>query len=436
MNVPVLHDAAATRSGPRQQMELARERFQEAIRSSTGRAREPRWLARLRDEAALAFAAQGLPTPKHEDWKHTSLAALARVPWNPGSALISAADAPLAEAAAALPSGAELTSLAEAAASSTVAAEHLGRIARTEGRPFAALNAALWRDGVFVHAPSGTDLPALHLRVAAGGAEDCPAAHPRLLVVAGARSRIRLLVEHTTAGPADALANTVIELHAGEGADVELVQLVRPATGTFAVGALHARLERDAHLRTHAAVLGSVLARSDVEVSFCGGGAAAEVDGVLLAGAGQTADAHTFLEHAASHTTAEERYHAVVAGRGHGVFHGRITIREDAQQTDARQTSKSLLLDEAARMDARPQLEIHADDVRCVHGGAVGQLDPEALFYLRARGIAPREARALLVEAFVRQVTARLDAAHRNTVEAALATRLRLLVAEPGELVS
>jgi Fe-S cluster assembly protein SufD len=200
------------------------------------------------------------------------------------------------------------------------------------------------------------------------------------------------------------MTNAVTELHVGEGAAVDYVLIQREPDYRFHVGRLAASLERGARLSAHTLSLGGALVRNDAGVLLAGEGAECRLDGLYAAGGTQLVDNHTTVDHAVPHCTSRESYKGILGGRARGVFRGRIHVRPDAQKTSAQQSNANLLLDAGAEVDSKPQLEIYADDVRCSHGSSVGQLDANALFYLRSRGLDAEAARALLTRAFAGEI--------------------------------
>jgi len=389
--------------------------------------REPSWLADARRAALGRFEALGLPTARHEDWRFTSLSALAplalaRAPEGGGdraAALLARAAVPGGarlvflngryradlSRAAALPRGAILGSLAEALADEPDKVRpHLGRLARPDDQAFVAANAALFEDGAFLHLPPHAAVDAPIALVFLSDTSAGPlASHPRTLVVAGEGARAT--VEEVYVGDGGAyLTNAVTEIVLGEGAQVEHVRLQVEGETAFHVSSVHAEERAEASLAAHAFTLGGRLSRAEIRARLAGEGAKIAANGLAMAAGEQVADNFSWVEHAVARCTTDETYKGVLDGKARGVFSGRIRVLPGAQKTVARQTTSNLLLSDDAIVDAKPQLEIFADDVKCGHGGTVGQLDEAALFYLRSRGLAEAEARSLLVWAFASEM--------------------------------
>lgn len=391
-------------------------------------------MARLRRDAMRRFSIAGLPTRRDEDWKYTSLAPLearaftaaatdaglgAAVDLDPvafgdlGGHRLVFVNGRLSRALSAvgeLPPGVGLTTLAE------TLERDCGCLAPFVGddpghrTPFAALNAAFMSDGLHLHLARGAamDEP-IHLLFLATGAGR--AIYPRNVIVAEAGSRATV-IEHYLAAPGAAnFTNAVTLVFAAEGAQVEHYKLQQEAGGSVHVGAVHASQERDSRFASHSTAFGAVLARTDITTSFQGEGCEATLDGLYVVGGRRFVDHHTLVDHVKGNGTSREHYRGVLDGESRGVFNGKIVVHPGAQRTDARQANHNLLLSRGAEIDTKPQLEIHADDVKCNHGATVGQLDPAQLFYLRARGIDAASARALLTLAFAREVIERVRVA-------------------------
>jgi Fe-S cluster assembly protein SufD len=222
-------------------------------------------------------------------------------------------------------------------------------------------------------------------------------------------SRSVVVLDHVSvAENATGLTNSVIEVFVEAGARLDLVLMQREGQGLFHVSSIHTRQDRDSHLTTHTLTVGGGLVRNQLTSRLLEEGASVRLQGLFASTGSQHVDNQTLVEHAAPHCSSRQLYKGVLGGRSRGVFRGRVVVSPGAQKTDAEQSSRNLLLTDHAEIDTKPQLEIYADDVKCSHGSSIGQLDTEALFYLRARGLAEKRARALLTEGFVREIVAGL----------------------------
>ncbi len=420
---------------------------------------EPAWLAHARRAALQRFADAGFPTTRDEDWRQTSVAAIARTPFRPADerdqAAPPAALKPLGVevfplrvvlvngrvvrglSTAALPDGLEVVSLAELVARDPdrLEKELDGRLA-AEGSPFADLNAAFFEDGVAIVVKPGAviEAPLLVAQLTNPGTADPIASHPRTLVLAGARSQLTLFESYGGPDGRVSLTNAVTDVALADGAVVEHALLQQQSEAAFHVATIAAQLGRASRYANHNVALGAALARVDLDAVLAGEGAECTMNGLFVGHDRQHLDTHTRIEHAAPHGTSRQLYKGVLDGRSRGVFTGRVIVRREAQKTDAHQSNKNLLLSREALVDSTPALEIHADDVKCKHGSTTGQLDPQALFYLRSRGIGEDAARSLLTYAFASDVVGRIGIpALRAGLESFLQRRLP---AAPGEAIA
>lgn len=387
----------------------------------------PAWVQARRQAGLARFQALGYPTTDDEDWRFTDLTALKRTAFAPAPAEALPGDAGRAAVAAArlpgdgthllvlvdgryradlsavgaLPPGVVVGGLAAALAAGDPRVRQLD-VAVDRAGAFAALNTAFLRDGACVLVPDGAalDRPVEVLHLASGAAPNT-VAHPRVLVHAGRGAALAVI--ETYAAAADAVpyfTNAVTDLTVGADAQVEHCRHQREGATAFHVGTVHATLGAGANFSQYAVSTGAQLGRGDVTVAFAGEHAECRLNGLYLGAARQLLDTHSTLDHQVAHGTSRQVYKGVLADHARGVFSGRIVVRPGAQQTDAKQSNRALLLSDDARVNSKPQLEIYADDVKCTHGATVGQLDAAALFFLRARGLAAAQARGLLTYAF------------------------------------
>jgi Fe-S cluster assembly protein SufD len=296
----------------------------------------------------------------------------------------------------------------------------LGRIAG-EGA-VVALNTALFEDGLFLDLPAGTEGGTIELLSLASGGEAPHAFHPRHLIRLGAGARLTLI--ESCAGEGRTLHNPVFEIELCAGAHLTHARINEEDLAAFHLAAIHARVAARATYDSFVLNLGGRLTRGEIHVALEGEGASAHLNGAQLLAGDQHADATTSLDHAAPNCPSRQVYKTVLGGRSRGVFQGKILVRKPAQKTDGYQMNQALLLSDTAEMDAKPQLEIYADDVKCSHGATIGALDEGQLFFLRSRGIPAAEARAMLVAAFLQEAVDGIqDEAAREAVNAALAAR-------------
>jgi Fe-S cluster assembly protein SufD len=318
---------------------------------------------------------------------------------------------PALSSVAGLPKGAVVQSFADAIARGEPLLEaHFGRLADAEQNAFTALNTALFEDAVFVRIPAGVsvDAPIQLLSIATSGGEPW-SMHPRVLIVADERSRATVIEHRVSAGEAAHFTNAVTEIVVGAGAHVRHVRIERESLETCGIRALHVDQSRDSDFASHSALFGSALLRNGVYPALNGPGCESLLNGLFVSSGRQLHDNHMRVRHAAPHCDSRQFYRGILDDDSRGVFSGRIIVDEGAQKTDAKQTSMNLLLSDRAHVEAKPQLEIYADDVKCTHGATVGQMDADAIFYLRARGIDEADARTLLIFAFANEVLDRIE---------------------------
>jgi len=386
------------------------------------------WFDALRAAALERANALSVPTTRDEEWRFTDLTPLTRLQVRPAPAATSlnAADiaghalpeasarlvfvdgilVPQLGQAGPLPAGVTVLPLAEALKSHGVLVEqHLGRIAGDE--LFTALNTAFLNQGVFIHLAKGAVLKApLHLLFVAAGQD--VAAHPRVLVVAESGAEGCVIEDYVAHGEAAGLTNAVTEIAVAPNASLRHIKLQRESPKAFHIGSCAVTLGKDARFASQAVTLGARLSRNNLAILQQGEGIEVAIDGLALIGGRQLADTHTLIDHLKPHGRCEQVHKTIVGGGAHAVFNGKVFVREGAQLTDSSQQSRNLLLSDKARVDTKPQLEIFADDVKCAHGAAVGQLDPEHLFYLKSRGLSERAARNLLTYAFGAEIIDRI----------------------------
>ncbi|CAO3433896.1 Fe-S cluster assembly protein SufD [Azospirillum doebereinerae] len=395
------------------------------------------WLRDLREQGRERFAAVGLPNVRNETWRYTNLRDLAKLTFHPADAADSAVrfdvlptiwtEAVRTEgrtgprlvfvdgrfrgelsSTEGLPTGVELLSLAAAFAShGDLIGEHLGRLALADDRPLVALNSAFLADGPVLRVAAGVAVedPIELVFVSAGstGSEgDRPTSfHPRTLIVAEAGSRAVVVEHHIGCGTGTTLANHVGEVFVGEGATLHHYKAQRETGSSFHLSHTAATVAKDGCYDNFILTLGARLSRNEVVSTLAGTDARTHVSGGYMVRANQHADTTTLIDHAQPNGTSREVYKGVIDDTARAVFQGKIIVRPQAQKTDGHQLNRALLLSDTAEIDAKPELEIHADDVKCSHGCTAGELDDTALFYLRARGIDLETARGLLIGAFL-----------------------------------
>ena len=414
---------------------------------------EPDWLSGQRRRSLARFAELGFPSRRSEAWRYLDLRALEASPMLPASAVRAVADAstrgllgevrlseatyrlvlvdgyyaPELSTVGNLPLGVWLGATAVAIGErpdlirSAIEAPPLDA-----ARPFAALNTAFFADGFVLEIAPGValDQPIEIVHLASGSTGG--SLHTRSLVSLGIDSRASIF--ETFAGHGGYWRNDVVELRLAAGAEFARIGLVEEAADALHLGEALAVLGSASRLASFMLLLGGRTVRHEATVRCEGEATHCAMNGAFVLSGRQEANIVTTVDHAAPGGETREVFKGVAAGRAHGAFQGRITVRPGAQKVDAHQLSRNLVLGPRAAIDTKPELEIYADDVKCSHGAAVGDLDEAALFYLRTRGIPNREARRMLIEAFVREAVELVDSTlMREHLLSRLARRLAIV---------
>jgi Fe-S cluster assembly protein SufD len=419
-----------------------RSAFASFAETATGR--NLSWLRELREGAFARFCEVGFPTTRMEDWRFTNVSPIAQAGFQlarNGSSLVSKQQiepyriegsacllvfvnghfAPELSALPKLPAGVRVDSLARQIAECPRDIEtHLGRYLNTHRDPFCALNTAFLEDGAYVSIRRGTVMEApIHLLFVSAGQSTPLMNHPRNLVVAEDGSQIAVVEEYVSLDNTVGFCNSATELVAGDDTIVSHTMIERENTEAFNTSTLRIQQGRNANVASHSVLIGGALVRNNVHPVLAGEGGECLINGLFIGSGHQHLDNYMLVEHAGPHTGSRQFYNGILDQHAHGVFHGRIVVHKDAQKTDAKQTNRNLLLSNDAQIDTKPQLEIFADDVKCTHGATIGQIEEDALFYLRSRGIGEVSARQLLLLAFASECLERMkDWSTRAHVEA------------------
>ncbi len=388
----------------------------------------PAWLAELRRAAASRLREGGFPGKKHEKWRFTSVREVVgtafreRAPGDP-DAVRRAADALLGDdgafrvvladgsplPAGEAPHGVRALPLREALAREGARLEPvLGKLAPAEH--FAALNAAMFIDGLLVVIEAGAIVERPISIVHVASASDAPSAvYPRVVVIAERGSQATLIETFLTAPEGEEhLTNAVAEIALEDGARLDHTRIVLGAGRAFHLAHLAVRQGRDSAYGSHVLTLGGALSRLELEVTLAGEGAEAVLDGVYHVDGSEHVDHQVFVDHAAPHTSSQARYRGLLDGKGHAVVNVMGAVRKSAPGTSAHQENRNLLLSDDATIDTKPHLEIETDDVKASHGATIGAVDETALFYLRSRGVPEALAKDVLTFAFVRELIERI----------------------------
>ncbi|MDX2182387.1 MAG: Fe-S cluster assembly protein SufD [Gemmatimonadaceae bacterium] len=409
---------------------------------------EPTFVGAVRAKGAAAFAAAGFPTTKNEDWKYTSVAAIADGGFAPAAApaahgVTAAALEPFAfgsavatvvfvngrfdaalSSVAELPAGVSVRPMADALREMPTALEaRLGQIAAEQ--PFTARNASLMQDGFVVHvAKDVTSEGPIHVLFVADHAAKGVELPVRNLIVADRHAKVTVIESFVGLTGAAYFTNAVTEIAIADGATVTHLKVQREGAGAYHVGHIEAKQARDSHLVSFSFAVGAKLARTNVYTALAGAGCGATLNGLYLGDGEQHIDHQTRIEHIEPNCYSRELYKGILDGASHGVFNGKVYVHPEAQKTDGKQENHTLLLNERANIDTKPQLEIFADDVKCTHGATVGRMDQTSLFYMKSRGVGAELAKQLLIYAFAADALETIeDAAVREGLEALVLKR-------------
>lgn len=395
--------------------------------------KEPAWAGQIRKAAMDCFAELGFPTTRDEAWRFTNVAPILKIPFR-----LVFGQAPLAEnhverfafqnlrgtrlvfvdglyradlsSASKRDDGVKVESLAQALTTdSDVVRQHLAQHAEYKTDAFTALNTAFVRDGAFVYVPSGKVVEEpIHLLFVTTGREVPTVSYPRNLIVLGRGGMAGVIESYVASANGPCFTNAVTEVVVGTGAVLEHYRDQREGENAFQVATTQVYQDRDSVYSSLALAIGAELSRHNLNVLLAAEGAECALNGLYFVTGRQHVDTHTFIDHAKPHGTSNEFYKGILDGNSKGVFNGKILVRKDAQQTDAHQTNRNLVLSDDARVNTNPQLEILADDVKCTHGATIGQADEESIFYLKSRGISQQTALGLLTHGFASDVINRI----------------------------
>jgi len=387
------------------------------------------WLQTLRASAGQAFADQGFPSPREEEWRYTNVTAIEKKrfrPGHPGTAaevgpllgygladawrlvLVDGRFSPSLSRLEGLPEGAVVLPLTEAL--SRYPEQVRARLEdsnEVDSSRFLDFNTAYFHDGAYIDIGDRVILEdpiqILNLSTRAEGLSVT-----RQLIGVGRHAQARIVETHAGLDAAAYLSAAVTQLSLAEGAHLDHFKLQAESSRAYHFGALLIQQGPHSRLRQHHAAFGGLVGRTDIH-SDLRQGAECDLNGLFMVDGRSHLDTHFLLHHREPHTRSREHYRGIAGERGRGVFAGRIVVDEAAAKTDAEMSSRNLLLSADAEIDSKPQLEIHTDDVKCSHGVTVGQLDAESVFYLQSRGIDETSARNMLTFAFANEMVEKID---------------------------
>ncbi|HIC51123.1 MAG TPA: Fe-S cluster assembly protein SufD [Candidatus Marinimicrobia bacterium] len=409
-----------------------RQQFQKLTESLDGQISITR---ELRHQAMDRFSELGFPTTRMEAWRETDVSRLAKrgyglAPDKPFE--ISKTDIdrflidPLHASTVVIVDGnysAELSftqevaskagiikQFSEVAKRNSILKSTLGSLASFDDDAFVAFNTAFMSNGILIHIPKGKIIPKpIHILYLTTAHDKEVMFHHRNLIILEEGSEATIIEHYASLDESPSLTNVVTEMTIGQNAVLRHVKIQEESDVLDHMATTQALVYSDAILTTSIFAVGARLGRNDLRITLAGEGAECSVSGLVLASGKQHLDNHTLIDHKAPNCTSRELIKGIHAGSSRGVFNGRVIVRKDAQKTNADQSNKNLLLSDKALVNSNPQLEIYADDVRCTHGSTTGQLDEEAIFYLRSRGLDIQTAQGLLINGFANEIIDRVQ---------------------------
>ena len=405
-------------------------------------------LHKLRKQAIAKFAGLDFPDLHQEDWRFTDISPILKYNFNYADknnlplkseiskflfermashtiVFVNGFYSPAFSTLLPLPNGAVIGSLAGSMMQSDHGAEeYFSKHAASDTNVFTVLNTAFVTDGAYVRIPESVIIEKpIHLVFISHG-DGKFISQPRNLIIAGRNSQAKIIEHYIGTDNHIYFTNAVTEIYLDENSNVETVKIQSESTKSYHIATTEVSLESNSNYESQAISLGASIYRHNLNVILKGEGGNATLEGLYLTSGEQLSDTHSLIDHTAPHCTSHEHYKGILDGKSRGVFNGRIMVRKGAQQTNSYQENRNIILSNEAKVDTKPQLEIFADDVKCSHGATVGQLNDEAIFYLRSRGIGEELAKLILIHAFANDVLQNIKIDEvRNSLEAVLSNR-------------
>jgi Fe-S cluster assembly protein SufD len=386
-------------------------------------------ISNLRKEALSKFSELDFPTTKDEEWKYTSIVPLLQYNFKPDfekhsitkeqvnkftfenlepnvAVVVNGLYYPELSTLNGIPEGVTVSSIAKAIGSNSPLVEkHFGKYAEFGTHIFTSLSTAFTKDGVFIHVPEGkiVEQP-IHILFITVSRNEKLLVQPRNLFVTDKNSQVTIIEHFVNIDSGVYFTNTVTEAVVGENSVVDHIKLQEESKDSFHIGRTEIDQERTSNFTSHSISFGASLSRNDFSAKFNDEGGECTLNGLFLTEDNQLFDTHTMIDHARPNCNSHEHYKGILDDTSRGVFNGKVMVRKDAQKTNAFQENNNIILSREALVNTKPQLEIFADDVKCSHGATIGQLDKDAMFYLKTRGISNETARAILIHAFASDV--------------------------------
>jgi len=383
----------------------------------------------IRREAINKFSNLPFPTVKDEEWKYTNISPLLKYSFKPSFNLpklnrseiikflfegmesyllvfINGNFSKELSDLSRLPNGVVAGSIAEAIAiDSPIIKKHLGKYADYKNQIFTSLSTAFMKDGAFIYVPNGKVVESpIHILFLTTSSEEQILSQPRNLFVAGKNSQLKVIEHFNSLNGNIYFTNTVTEIVLEENAVVDHIKLQEESKKAFHISRMEIDQERNSNFTSHSISFGGSISRNEINSIFNDEGGECMLNGLFITNESQLYDTHTMIDHAKPHCNSHEHYKGILDDSSRGVFNGKVMVRKDAQKTNAFQENNNIILSKEALVNTKPQLEIFADDVKCSHGATIGQLDMDAMFYLKSRGIGEESARSILIHAFASDV--------------------------------
>jgi Fe-S cluster assembly protein SufD len=389
------------------------------------------WLNALRAEAVDRVGVLTVPTLRDEEWRFTDISQLTKMSFHPVRTTISLQIADIERfyieeattrlvfvdgvyapqlSSGSTDNGVAVVNLEAGFAAHAAAIEpFLGRLTEFSDNVFAALNTAFLHDAALIVVPRDTSIAApVHLLFIA--TQKDVVSYPRCLLLAGSGSAVTVVEDYVSLQEDAYFTNAVTEIALIDNARVNHIRVQREGAKAFHIANCAVTVARASNYQSVSVAFGARISRYNLNVQLAEEAECA-VDGLALISGRQLADTHTCIDHAKPNAVSRQMHKCIVGGSAHAVFNGKIKVRQGAQRTDSRQSSRNLLLTGKAHVDTKPQLEIFADDVKCTHGATIGQLDNEEVFYLQSRGLSETAARNMLTYAFGAEIIERMPIA-------------------------
>jgi Fe-S cluster assembly protein SufD len=405
----------------------------------------------LRKEALNNFGELEFPTQKDEEWKYTNISPLlkhnftlsleqqkvenelikAKLFDEIGHSLVVFINGHFSEECSDLfnfPEGVIVGSIAEAIKSnSPFIQKHFSKYADHKVHIFTALSTAYTEDGAFIYIPDGKIVrEPIHILFITTSEDQKILTQPRNLFVAGKNSQVTIIEHYVGAEESIYFTNAVTEIIADENSVVDHIKLQEESRSAYHIARMEVDQERNSNFSSHSISIGANITRNDFNSRFNNDGGECTLNGLFMIEGSQLFDAHTLIDHAMPHCNSHEHYKGILNDKSRGVFNGKVIVRPDAQKTNAFQENNNILLSNNALVNTKPQLEIFADDVKCSHGATIGQLDEDAKFYLKSRGIGEEAGRAILLHAFASDVVTSIKIKSvRNYIEKIISQRFK-----------